>query len=281
MYHYRQVLVRMRQGDSDRDIAKSRIMSRKKLAEVRELALARGWLLHATALPDDTMLAEVFASKDDLPASCQSTVTPWRNEIEKWHAAGITVTRIHQVLTERHGYTGSYSSVYRMLQQIQSRRDPDVPMRLEFAPGEAAQVDFGAGPQITDVMSGEIFKTWFFVMTLCWSRHQYVEMVRDQTVATWLFCHRHAFEWFGAVPARIIIDNPNALSPVPASMNPRCNGPMRNAPKAMASRSIPARHGIRRRRASWNPASSTSRAVSWHCGNSVASPTRTSRSRHG
>ncbi len=208
MYHYRQVLVRMRQGDSDRDIAKSRIMSRKKLAEVRELALARGWLLHATALPDDTMLAEVFASKNDLPASCQSTVTPWRNEIEKWHAAGITVTRIHQVLTERHGYTGSYSSVYRMLQQIQSRRDPDVPMRLEFAPGEAAQVDFGAGPQITDVMSGEIFKTWFFVMTLCWSRHQYVEMVRDQTVATWLFCHRHAFEWFGAVPARIIIDNP-------------------------------------------------------------------------
>lgn len=44
-------------------------------------------------------------------------------------------------------------------------------------------------------------------MTLCFSRHQYVEFVWDQTVATWLGCHRRAFEWFGAVPARLIIDN--------------------------------------------------------------------------
>jgi len=36
-------------------------------------------------------------------------------------------------------------------------------------------------------------------MTLAFSRHQYVEFVWDQTVATWLGCHRRAFEWFGAV----------------------------------------------------------------------------------
>lgn len=45
-------------------------------------------------------------------------------------------------------------------------------------------------------------------MTLCFSRHQYVEFVWDQSVATWLGCHRRAFEWFGAVPRRMIIDNP-------------------------------------------------------------------------
>jgi hypothetical protein len=45
-------------------------------------------------------------------------------------------------------------------------------------------------------------------MTLCFSRHQYVEFVWDQTVATWLGCHRRAFEWFAAVPRRLIIDNP-------------------------------------------------------------------------
>jgi transposase len=44
-------------------------------------------------------------------------------------------------------------------------------------------------------------------MTLCWSRHQYVELVRDQTIATWVQCHRHAFEWFNGIPARLIIDN--------------------------------------------------------------------------
>ncbi|OYV71753.1 MAG: IS21 family transposase, partial [Acidithiobacillus ferrivorans] len=72
---------------------------------------------------------------------------------------------------------------------------------------EAAQVDFGAGPATIDPVTGEIRKTWFFVMTLCWSRHQYAEIVWNQTTMTWLACHRHAFAWFGGVPGRIIIDN--------------------------------------------------------------------------
>ena len=69
-------------------------------------------------------------------------------------------------------------------------------------------MDFGKGPQIVDVYSGEVFETWFFVMTLTWSRHQYAELVRDQTVETWLGCHRRSFEHFGGVPTKVIIDNP-------------------------------------------------------------------------
>ena len=45
-------------------------------------------------------------------------------------------------------------------------------------------------------------------MTLAWSRHAYAEVVTDQKVATWLGCHRRAFEWFNGVPARLTIDNP-------------------------------------------------------------------------
>ena len=36
-------------------------------------------------------------------------------------------------------------------------------------------------------------------MTLVWSRHGYAEVVIDQKVATWLGCHRRAFEWFNGV----------------------------------------------------------------------------------
>jgi len=82
----------------------------------------------------------------------------------------------------------------------------DATVRLVFVPGEAAQVDFGAGPLLADA-AGVVRRTWAFVMTLCFSRHQYVEFVWDQTVATWLGCHRRAFEWFAAVPERLIIDN--------------------------------------------------------------------------
>ena len=44
MFQYRQALVRMRQGDSDRQIAAARIMGRRTAARLRELALQRNWL---------------------------------------------------------------------------------------------------------------------------------------------------------------------------------------------------------------------------------------------
>ena len=81
MYHYRQALVRMRQGDSDRDIARSRLMGRKKAAHLRGLAATHGWLIPETALPEDTQLAEVLATGTALPASCISTLQPWRAQI--------------------------------------------------------------------------------------------------------------------------------------------------------------------------------------------------------
>jgi len=58
-----------------------------------------------------------------------------------------------------------------------------------------------------DPKTGKLRKTWAFVMTLSWSRHQYVEFVFDQTIETWLRCHRNAFEFFGGVPKKVVPDN--------------------------------------------------------------------------
>jgi transposase len=207
MYQYRQVLVRMRQGDADRDIERSGLMGRKKLSRLRKTAQGHGWLLPDRALPEDAELAAVFKSRP-LPASCISSLADQRERIGQWAQAGVAGTAIHAALVRNHGYAGSYSAVRRLLQAIDAGTAPKPTCRLDFEPGEAAQVDFGAGPLITDVMTGASFKTWFFVMTLAWSRHQYAEFVRDQTVETWLACHRHAFEWFGGVVKRVIIDNP-------------------------------------------------------------------------
>lgn len=207
MFQYRQTLVRLRLGDSDREIARSRTMGRKKVAQIREIALARGWLAPDAALPDDATVAVALMRKEPLPASCISTLEPWREQIANWHAAGIQGTTIHATLARNHGYTGSVSAVYRFVHQLIIDDVNDVTLRLEFKPAEAVQVDFGAGPPITDVHTGEIFKTWFFVMTMAWSRHQYAEFVRDQSVATWLGCHRRAFEWFGGTVSRVTIDN--------------------------------------------------------------------------
>jgi hypothetical protein len=47
-----------------------------------------------------------------------------------------------------HGYPGSYSSLYRMIVSIRGETPPAATVPLAFAPGEAAQVDFGAGPKL-------------------------------------------------------------------------------------------------------------------------------------
>lgn len=208
MYQYRQALVRMRQGDSDRDIARAALMGRRKLKDVRAAAAARGWLDPGQPLPDDTALAAVFA-QPPRARTCVSTVEPLREAITAWFQAGLQGTTIHAALRRNHGYTGSYSAVRRFLQAL-AATDParGTTTRLVFAPGDAVQVDFGQGPTLIDVQTGEVIKTWFFVMTLAWSRHQYAELVPDQTIETWLACHRRAFEWFGGVPGRVIIDNP-------------------------------------------------------------------------
>jgi len=205
MYEYRQVLVRMRQGDSDRQIAKGRLMGRPKAAQLRRVATEHGWLNTDAPLPADEVLAEVLLAKDPQPGPA-SQVEPFREQIIAWKQAGINGTTIHQALAREHGFTGSYSVIRRFVQGLELQT-PAATVRLDFAPGEAAQVDFGAGPRILDTSTGELRKTWVFVMTLCFSRHQYAEVVWDQSVATWLSCHRRAFEWFNAVPGRLIIDN--------------------------------------------------------------------------
>ena len=205
MHHYRQALMRMRQGDSDRDIAKSGLMGRRTAAALRTLACARGWLDTAIPLPEDVTVASAL-SAPKRASTTVSSLEPFRERMAAWHAQSVSGVVIHAVLKREHGYTGSYSAVRRMLGTLKRAIPPQATVRLNFAPGEAAQVDFGAGPFLEHPAGGSR-RTWAFVMTLCFSRHQYVEFVWDQTVATWLGCHRRAFEWFAAVPARLIIDN--------------------------------------------------------------------------
>jgi len=208
MFQYRQVLVRLRAGDSLRDVARSGLMGRDKLGVLRAVALQHGWLDANAELADDAAIAAALSGSGAKPraSSTISSVEPHREVVRHWFDAGVQGRAIHAALKREHAFTGSYSAVVRMLQQLRGEQPPDVTVRLSFAPGEASQVDFGSGPILMHP-EGKPRRTWAFVMTLAHSRHQYVEFVWDQSSATWLGCHRRAFEWFDGVPARVIIDN--------------------------------------------------------------------------
>jgi hypothetical protein len=82
-----------------------------------------------------------------------------------------------------------------------------VTVRVERAPGTEAQVDFGYAGYLLDDATGQRRRAWAFVMTLAYSRHQYVEFAWDQGLPTWIALHRHAFTFFGGVPQRVVLDN--------------------------------------------------------------------------
>lgn len=205
MFQYRQVLVRLRAGDTVREIARCGLMGRDKLGELRAVAMAQGWLDAGADVPDDQAIAAALGPTRRA-SSTVSSAEPHRALVKAWLAAGVQGRAIHAALRREHAYTGSYSAVVRLLRQLRGELPPEVTVRLNFAPAEAAQVDFGAGPVLMHP-DGRPRRTWAFVMTLCHSRHQYLEFVWDQTSATWLGCHRRAFEWFDGVPERVIIDN--------------------------------------------------------------------------
>lgn len=205
MFEVRQIIQRLRMGESIRQVALAQRVGRPTVKSVHTVALAQRWLDPLVALPDDTVLAPFFAPPRKARQNI-STVETYRDEILAWHAQGINVVTIRRALHDKHGYQGSVDALYRFIRH----KMPDLPvatMKLDFAVGDTAQVDFGVGPLITDRVSGERFKTWIFVCTLAWSRHQYAEIVRNQSIETWLACHRHAFEWFNGVPKKIRIDN--------------------------------------------------------------------------
>ncbi|MRR29910.1 transposase, partial [bacterium] len=205
MHEYRQAVHRMRLGESDRAIARSGLMGREKCAQLREIAERNGWL-GSGALPEDRELMELLQPAAEANPTRQSLSRAHEERIQQWASQNIWGTTIYRALVEQFGFKGSYSSVRRLVQKLRGKA-PKATCILEFAPGEAAQVDFGKGPRIVDAFSGAVVSSWIFVMTLCFSRHMYAEVVADQKLSTWLACHRRAFEFFGGVPKKLIIDN--------------------------------------------------------------------------
>ena len=192
---------------SDRAIAAALTINRKTVGKYRAWATSQG-LLARRELPSreelHRRLAETWPGA--LPPQNISSVAPFREVITELREQGVEVAAIFQRLQDEHHYVGSYSSVWRFVGALEPRR-PDVVVRIEVKAGEEAQVDFGDAGQMLEPQSGKQRSAWAFVMTLSYSRHQYVEFVFDQKSTTWLLCHRHAFEYFAGAPERIVVDN--------------------------------------------------------------------------
>jgi len=111
-----------------------------------------------------------------------------------------------QVLQEikTKGYTGGYSILKEFVSLVRPIRKPAFLM-LDFAAGECAQVDWGSYGSIAVGTTRR--RLHFFVMVLCYSRMMYIEFTLGQGMEQFLCCHRHALEFSGGSPIKVMIDN--------------------------------------------------------------------------
>ncbi len=203
-----QLVRRLRANETDRRIAQAMQLDRRTVAKYREWAQTQHLL--EGELPDHATLHALAKETLDpatSPPQNKSSVEAYTDQIRALLEQGLGPYLVYQKLCEQPGFGGSRTAVWRLTQKLRPPKTPKVVLRLETPPGEVAQVDFGEVTPLVDPQTGEVRRTYAFVMVLAWSRHMYVEFVFDQKIPTWLVCHQHAFEWFSAVPQRVVLDN--------------------------------------------------------------------------
>jgi transposase len=149
----REILRYLRQGESNRAVASALGIDRKTVARYRTWAAEQGLLEEPLpTLSDLHKLVEETLSSTSPPQNT-SSVEPYREVVMKLRQEGVEVAAICERLKER-GYSGSYSSVYRFVRNLEPRT-PEVTVRVETQPGHEAQVDFGYAGRMIDPETGE------------------------------------------------------------------------------------------------------------------------------
>ena len=155
----REILRHLRQGQSNRTVAQVFGINRKTVARYRAWAAEQGLL--TGSLPPLGELQQLLdeALKSPPPPQNVSSVEPYRDLVIQLRQQGVEMAAIWERLKDR-DYPGSYSAVYRFVRQLEPAT-PDVTVRVETAPGEEAQVDFGYAGRLIDPETGELRKSLF------------------------------------------------------------------------------------------------------------------------
>ncbi|MFC1588587.1 IS21 family transposase, partial [Planctomycetota bacterium] len=135
----------------------------------------------------------------------KSKCDPFHEAILEKLEIGLSAQRIYQDLVVEHDFSGSYESVKRYVRKL-GQSSPLPFRRMECAPGEECQVDFGKGAWVEE-SPGKRKRPWLFRVVLSFSRKGYSEVVWRQTTENFIRCLENAFFYFGGVPEKTVLDN--------------------------------------------------------------------------
>jgi len=136
-----------------------------------------------------------------------SACTPYREAIELGLSRGRNAMAIWQELVDTYGFAAGYQSVRRFVRKLHPSPSPEACAVIETAPGEEAQVDYGAGPMVRDPQTGKYRRTRLFVMTLGYSRKSVRLLVFRSSSQIWAELHEKAFRRLGGCTRVVVLDN--------------------------------------------------------------------------
>jgi transposase len=217
MIEVREVIRRWHAHRSMREIARETGLDRKTVRRyievLRELGVARD-----AAVVDDALVhavsARIQVRAAQEPSVERVQLFDHRDRIEKWltQHKPLRLTKVHTLLQRDHGVDVSYATLrrYAMDELGWGMRKPTV-LVADAPPGEEAQVDFGLMGTMFDPQTGSSRRLHALVVTLCFSRYQFVWPTWEQTTVAVCEGLDEAWRFFGGIVPRIIPDNASSM----------------------------------------------------------------------
>lgn len=204
------VLTLISRNISQRQIHRVTGVDRKTIREIQaslsNSPMATGDPISQNQIPPPWPPAFGVAEPPKIPEHARSACEPHRAFIEEQIGLGRNATAIFQDLVDQFQFKHRYNSVKRFCRCLKVKQ-PEQFDRLEFLPGEEAQVDYGEGALTLNPKTGKYRKTRLFVMTLRFSRRSFRKVVWKSSKEVWAQLHEEAFLYFGGVPQYVVLDN--------------------------------------------------------------------------
>jgi transposase len=219
MWEVLDVLQRVHRGEAKAAIERATGRTRKTIRRYLQAAAKLGWEPGGGVAPDETLAARVAQRlRPGPPQATAAGVTeallePHHTQLRAWlspadGARGLRLSKVKALLA-RQGVAVPYSSLHRYVREhcgFEDARRVTV-RRAECAPGELAEVDFGRLGLIWDPTTGRRRVAHALLVTLVYSRHQYVHVSFSQKLEDLIEGLEDAWAFFGGVPARVVLDN--------------------------------------------------------------------------
>jgi transposase len=225
MMDVKELLRRWAAGHSNRKIARETGTDRGTVSRYIAMAEALG-LSRDRELTDDAV-HEVGQAIQARPLPDRTAgwveIAAHKERISEWldRKRPLRLSKIHTLLVRDHGLSASYDTLRRYAKQELGWRKRPATIRLDDPPaGQEAQVDFGKMGLLMDTVAGRVRTLWALIVTLSFSRYQFVWPTFLQTTDAVCEGLDRAWWFFGAMSKTIVPDNMRAIVKDPDALNP-------------------------------------------------------------